>query len=308
MPPKNFKYLASYQRPSKINYQENSQLVKTSSKISICSKEAYSSPKEHTVKVLHREENCIRTALQPLPPPKFRRDLFVIPKHTCRTKIPIEAIKYMAQKSSHRDTVHRRDASPNFKYKSQRKIVDLPTAPRHMEKTEISRVASPHEKYVKFSPQQRVRYVDDSTKVRKQKHHKVRKESPFYDKIGQPCYQVYTMHTTNTHEDKSKSNSIKHGIQEHSVKEPFVQETKVRETIFTASDDEYESEGSSRTLPFTTTTDTEGERGKSLIYIYCFRPIGPNFLSATLHRSIYKITMPLPPPSYAYILKHVSKK
>lgn len=286
MPPKSFKYLASYQRPSKINYPENSQLVKTSSKISICSKESYSSPNEHTVKVLHREENCIKTALEPLPPPRFRRDLFVIPKHTCRTKIPIEAISYKTQKSSHRDTVHRRDASPSFKHKTHRKTVDSPTAPKHMEKTEMSRVAFPHEKYVKFSPQHRVRYVDDSTKIRKQKHHKVRKEGPFYDKIGLPCYQVYTMHTVNADEDENKSNSKKHDKQEHSIKEPFVQKTKVRETVVTASDDEYESEDSSRTLPFTTTTDTEGERGKCLICIYCFRPIGPDFLLAILYQNI----------------------
>lgn len=265
MPPKSFKYLASYQRPSKVKYPEKTQLVKTSSKISICSKETYSSPKEHAVKISHHEENRTKTTFEPLPPPRFRRDLFVVPKHTCRTKIPTEVVDHTAQKSTHRNTLHRRDASPSFKYKTHRKIVDSPAGPGGMQKTEITHVASPHEKYVKFSPRHRVRYVDDSSKVRKQKHHKVRKEDSFYDKVAQPCYQVYTMHTMDAHKDKSKTNRIKHGLQEHSVKEPFVQETKVRETVVTGSDDEYESWGSCRTLPFTTTTtDTEGERGKSL--------------------------------------------
>lgn len=224
--------------------------------------------------ISHREENCTKAAFEPLPPPRFRRDLFVIPKHTCRTKSPTEGVNYMTQKSCHRNAVRRQDALPSFKYKLHHKIVDSPAVPEHMQRTEISRVASPREKYVKFSPRHRVRYVGDNTNVRKQKHHKVRKEDSFYDKVRQPCYQVYTMHKMNAHGDKNETDRIKHSIQEHPVKEPFAQETKVQETVVTVPGDEYESEGSCRTLPFTTTTtDTEGERGKGinlylLLYLY----------------------------------------
>lgn len=262
LPPKNFKYLASYQQSPKVRCPENSQLVKTSSKVSICSKETYSSHKEQTVKISHREENCTKTAFEPLPPPRFRRDLLVIPKHTCRTKIPIEVVNYMTQKSSHRNTVRGQDASPSFKYKTHGKIVDSPAGPRHMQRTGISDVASPREKYVKFSPRHRVRYVGDNTNVRKQRHHKVHKEGSSYDKVGQPRYQVYAMHKM--HEDKIKNKRLKHGIQENPVKEPFVKETEIKETVVTAPDDEYESEGSCRTLPFTTATGTEGETGKGI--------------------------------------------
>lgn len=103
----------------------------STSEISICSKEtrACSAPDKTVQEISAYQENYKSTVSLP-EIPRFRRDLFVIPKHTCKKTLPIEWIEL--EERSHWDTIRKLIHTPRFKYKVYERIINTPIDEENM--------------------------------------------------------------------------------------------------------------------------------------------------------------------------------